>query len=144
MAGQDRRYQQDLLILSRRTRPGWLLEEGGKRNVEVGATSSCLGVRGLVTEPLDGALFARNLIVWDSSSHHPCRTTFVLVSRLRTVKPGCFRCWRCLLLAPPPLVLVALLPSQYQSRSAILCSSNPSPRPRGAGSAPCYPRAPHA
>jgi hypothetical protein len=85
-----------LLALSRRPRPGWPLEERvGRREVEVGATSSCLGVRSrYFARPGHGALrrcfylLATSTLSNDSSSHLPCRsTTLVLVSRLRTAPP---------------------------------------------------------
>jgi hypothetical protein len=85
-----------LLALSRRPRPGWPLEErSGRREVEVGATSSCLGMRSrYFARPGHGAmrrcfyLLATSTLSHDSSSHLPCRnTTLVLVSRLHTAPP---------------------------------------------------------
>jgi hypothetical protein len=89
-----------LLALSRRPRLGWPLEERvGRREVEVGATSSCLGVRSrYFARPGHGALrrcfylHATSTLSSDSSSHLPCRSTtlvlvLVLVSRVRTAPP---------------------------------------------------------
>jgi hypothetical protein len=128
-----------LLALSRRPRPGWPLEERvGRREVEVGATSSCLGVRSrYFARPGHGALrrgfylLATSTLSNDSSSHLPCRsTTLVLVSRLRTAPPPPLSCWWAVATSQPSSAAAfALLPSLYPPRGAVLLSMNPPPHP---------------
>ena len=163
MAGQGRWYQPNLLVLSRRTRPGWPLEEGSRRNVDVGATSSCLGVRSLPfclgwsRSHSTVLLFARNLhiILTILESSPVCRTTagarvsvahstagLVPLSASLVVCAGC-----CRHLLSWSWAAIPSQPSPYRFRTAILRSLDPPPRPRrpqSAGSAPCYPRAPRA